>query len=262
MSELEETLAPDDVLTPENEEELLDTREDATSTETENKKEEAEGNRKDDAVKDKEEESGEQPEKGTARHKKDKDAENEQEDTEKLMKHLDRSEKSVKRYQTFVIRLIVFLFIIWIMFFQIVGLTHMPNGDMHPRLDAGDLVLFYRLDTDVKAQDVIVIEKETPESKGKEEVFITRVVAVAGDTVNFENDHLIVNGHQASEPDIFYDSPIYEGLDMKYPIELKDGECFVLADKRNEGMDSRFFGPVKQDEIKGSVITIVRRQNL
>ena len=33
----------------------------------------------------------------------------------------------------------------------------------------------------------------------------------------------------------------------------------MMADFRNGGVDSRFFGPVSKDEIQGPVITIVRR---
>ncbi|MBQ6207780.1 MAG: S26 family signal peptidase, partial [Oscillospiraceae bacterium] len=35
-----------------------------------------------------------------------------------------------------------------------------------------------------------------------------------------------------------------------------------LADSRNGGSDSRYFGPVRRDEILGTVITILRRNNL
>ena len=48
----------------------------------------------------------------------------------------------------------------------------------------------------------------------------------------------------------------------EYPLTLSEGEYFVLADYRNGGADSRFFGAVKEDEILGTVITILRRNNL
>ena len=37
----------------------------------------------------------------------------------------------------------------------------------------------------------------------------------------------------------------------EYPVTLGEGEYFVMADRRNGGMDSRYFGTVKQDEIRG-----------
>ncbi len=179
----------------------------------------------------------------------------------KLKKQLRRSEKGVKEYQYFIIRLAVLLLLIWALFFQVVGLTHMPSGDMYPRLDLGDLVLFYRLDKDVRAQDVIAIEKTTPDTK-ETKLFICRVVAAQGDTVEITDEgRLKVNGNVMIETNIFYATPRYEGY-TEFPLTLGPGECFVLADKRDGGADSRYFGPVSRDEILGTVITIVRRNKL
>ena len=194
--------------------------------------------------------------------KKTSDTPDEQSDeSSKLKKTIRREEKSVKNYQFFALRLILILAVIWVLFFVIVGVTHMPSADMYPRIDMGDFVLFYRLDKDVKAQDIIVLEKEVPSLEGRH-LFICRVVAVAGDTVEItEDNHLIINGNTVVEPNIFYSTSRYEGY-TEYPLTLQEGECFVLADSRNGGTDSRFFGPVTRDEIDGTVITIVRRNNL
>lgn len=180
----------------------------------------------------------------------------------KLKKSIKRSERSVKDYQFFVLRVLILVVVLWVLLFQIVGVTHMNSGDMYPRIDAGDFLLFYRLDTDVRAQDIIVFEKLTPSSGGEKQLFISRVVAVAGDTVDISDaERLIVNGNAVIESNIFYSTPRYEGF-TEYPLTLGPGECFVLADSRNGGADSRYFGPVQQDEIRGTVITVVRRNNL
>lgn len=180
----------------------------------------------------------------------------------KLKKKIKRSERSVKDYQYFVFRVLILIVVLWVLLFQIVGVTHMNSGDMYPRIDAGDSILFYRLDTDVRAQDVVVFEKVTPNSGGEKQLFISRVVAVAGDTVDISDaERLIVNGNAVIESNIFYSTPRYEGF-TEYPLKLGPGECFVLADSRNGGTDSRYFGPVEQDEILGTVITILRRNNL
>ena len=193
---------------------------------------------------------------------KQNDPETREQSAEQMTKKLKRSERSVKEYQFFVLRLFVFLLVLWILFFQIVGLTHMPSGDMFPRLDAGDLVLFYRLDKDVKVQDVIVIEKVTPDSDGQKELFISRVVAVAGDTVEITEDgQVLVNGNSLIESNIFYPTAPYDKY-TEYPLTLGEGECFVLSDARRKSEDSRYFGAVVRKEIQGTVITIVRRNNL
>ena len=180
---------------------------------------------------------------------------------EATARKLRRAERSVKDYQFFILRVAIFLVAVWLLLFVFVGVVRMPSGDMYPRLDGGDLLLFYRLDKDVQAQDIIVLEKTVPEMEGKQ-LYVCRVVAVAGDTVEItEDQRLVINGNSVIESNIFYSTPRYEDY-TEYPLTLKEGECFVLADHRVGGADSRFFGPVTKDEIDGTVITVVRRNNL
>ena len=88
------------------------------------------------------------------------------------------------------------------------------------------------------------------------------MVAAGGDTVEVTADgRLLVNGNAMIESAIFYPTTEYVGF-VEYPLTLNQDEVFVLADFRNGGADSRFFGPVKKDEILGVVITVVRRNNL
>ena len=185
-----------------------------------------------------------------------------EEAAEKQMKKVKSAEKGVKAYQLFLLRLILLLLVLWVLFFQVIGLTHMPTGDMSPRIDLGDFVMFYRLDKTVSPKDIIILEKETPESAGKKQIYICRVVAVPGDTVEItENGSLQVNGNTLIEDYIHSLTMPYDGF-TTYPLVLEEDQCFVLADKRDSGSDSRWFGPVEKSEILGTVITIMRRNNL
>ncbi|MBR5658047.1 MAG: signal peptidase I [Lachnospiraceae bacterium] len=176
------------------------------------------------------------------------------------MKELDQDEKGLKSYHWFLIYLGVFLFLIWILFFKIIGITHMPNEDMSPRVDAGDLLIFYRLDRSPAFQELVVFEKEVDE--GKKQMFVGRVIAVPGDSVDINmGNRPVVNGRSISEPMIFYDTP-KRGERVNYPLVLGVDEYFILVDGRKDGMDSRYFGPVKKDEILGTVITVIRRSKL
>ena len=180
---------------------------------------------------------------------------------EQLKKKLRRSERSVRDYQYFLLRLIILLLLLWVLFFKLIGVIRMPTGDMYPRIDAGDLVMFYRLDTNPSAQDVVALRRTVPTLSG-EQTMVLRVVAVAGDTVEVtETGFLKINGNVMDERNIFYPTPRYENY-VQYPLTLEEGECFALADSRNGGTDSRFFGPVLNSEILGTVITIVRRNAL
>ncbi len=197
-----------------------------------------------------------------AEEKEKKEQEEKETKAEKIVKNIKKSEKSVRSYQFFALRLFLLILVIWVLLFKIVGITHMPNADMYPRIDAGDMILFYRLDKNIQAQDVIVISKETPDTNGEKQLWISRVIAVAGDTVEITGDQqVVVNGNTLIESNIFYSTPPYADY-TKYPVTVGEGEYFVLADSRKNGTDSRVFGVVTKEDLVGTVITILRRSNL
>ena len=58
-------------------------------------------------------------------------------------------------------------------------------------------------------------------------------------------------------------TPTYPALEKQsYPVTLGTKEYFVLGDNRLNSVDSRYFGIVKAEEIRGIVITVLRRNNL
>jgi signal peptidase I len=130
----------------------------------------------------------------------------------------------------------------------------MPNADMYPRIDSGDFLLVYRLDRNPKAQDIMMFEKNGTR-------YVGRVIAVGGDTVEITDGAVKVNGYNMVETNIFYETYPLEGF-TSYPLTLANDECFILADQRKGTEDSRFFGPVKYREIEGTVISVMRRNNL
>ena len=209
----------------------------------------------------------------------------------------DRKHKArMRALRSLILRFLLFLLVIYVLLVHIIGITVMPNGDMYPRIDAGDLVIYYRLEHSFYSQDVIALEKPTEslnqtfeERRAMEQgtavpksfirraldwlgfkdpaepdktLFICRVVARPGDVVEISDaERLVVNGNTIIESNIFYSTPEYTGF-VEYPLTLDDDEYFVLADYRKSGADSRFFGAVHKDEILGTVITIMRRNNL
>lgn len=233
--------------------------EENTSPVTEEEKNPAEEDQKQNG----EEENKTGEEKTRSEEDKEREEQEKQEETaKKTAKKIKRSEKSVKTYQYFILRLLVFLLILWILLFKVVGFVQMPSTDMYPRLDAGDLILYYRLDKNIKPQDIVVIEKDTPDTKGEKRLWVCRVVAAPGDTVEITADqHLVINGNTMIESNIFSSTPAYQGY-TTYPVTLGEGEYFVLSDARTNGTDSRVFGAVERSEITGTVITILRRSNL
>ena len=94
------------------------------------------------------------------------------------------------------------------------------------------------------------------------EQYVGRIVANPGDTVEVTDQAtLVVNGSTVLENDIYYTTPKYDD-GPAYPITLAQDEYFILCDYREGARDSRYFGPVKTSEVKGKVITVIRRSGL
>jgi signal peptidase I len=80
---------------------------------------------------------------------------------------------------------------------------------------------------------------------------VKRVVAVAGDTVAFdETGHLILNGERQSEP---YIRQCPTGCALPDAIEITSGEVFLAGDNRPASSDSRSWGPLPISSIDGRV---------
>ena len=160
----------------------------------------------------------------------------------------------IEEIQAFFSKVFFLFVLIYIIFGFCFGLQPMGSNDMSPRLGAGDVALFYRLETKYSFHDVIVLKKDKKN-------YILRVIGLPGDKIDIVNDALIVNDSHLVESDIFYPTSKFDD-NVSYPLELSEGEYFVLGDYRNGAKDSRFFGVVKAKEIKGKVITIFRRSNI
>ncbi len=182
---------------------------------------------------------------------------------EKYGKKVKKREKGVKEYQRLIIRIVAFVFVLWLLLFVFLGFATAPGDDMGPNVRFGDVVLFYRLDKTPAAQDVVVFKKA--DSSGRKVTMISRVVAVEGDTVEITEDGFLrINGNAVSETNI-YDKvtlPQDAKSSPEYPLTLGKDEFFVLGDKRGEATDSRIFGPVKKSEIMGTAVMIMRKNNI
>lgn len=161
----------------------------------------------------------------------------------------------MRALRNFLVRLFLLITVIGILFGVVFGLTHMANADMQPAVCAGDLMLYYRLEKNLKSDDVVVFQKEGIQYTG-------RIVAVPGDVVEITDESdLMVNKSTVMEDNIFYTTPAYDS-EVEYPLALKEDQYFILCDNREGAKDSRSFGVVDTSEIKGKVITIVRRSGI
>lgn len=128
-----------------------------------------------------------------------------------------------------------------------------PSESMVPTLMVGDRVLankFIYDFTDPDKGDVVVFE--SVEVEGQD--LIKRVVGTPGDTVEVRDGTLYVNGEPQKEPYVNQ-----EGSGLSPPqneLTVPEDTVFVMGDNRANSRDSRFFGPVPEENLEGEAFVI------
>ena len=74
------------------------------------------------------------------------------------------------------------------------------------------------------------------------------MVGLPGETLELRNGDVYINGEKLHEP--FIQSKTYPNLG---PIQLSEKGYFVMGDNRLESSDSRHFGEVLRENIKGRI---------
>jgi len=129
---------------------------------------------------------------------------------------------------------------------------YIPSLSMYPVFDVGDRLiaekLTYRFEREPEAGDVVIFNPpKTPKTKNvSDEVFIKRVVAVAGDVVQVKNGELFVNGTSRGK------ELKLEPMQYAYgPFTVPEKNLFVMGDNRNNSFDSHVWGPLPIDRVIG-----------
>lgn len=134
-----------------------------------------------------------------------------------------------------------------ILFFILMGTSTVDGDSMYPTLHNGDKVIYQRHNSEFKFGDIVAIRMESGE------IYVKRVIGVAGDTINIQNGAIYVNGVKAETPEAIGETNPTAGSEIEYPYLVRDGEYFVLGDNREVSDDSRHFGAVGKAQIKGKI---------
>lgn len=150
-----------------------------------------------------------------------------------------------------ILELLGVVVVIMLLFNLLIGISTIQGNSMYPTLHDGERVLYNRRYSDYKTGDIVALHRPDGEE------FVKRVVAVAGDTVNIQGGKLYVNGEEEK-----LDGPVgkteaaADGT-VTYPLEVGENQVFVLGDNREISSDSRAFGPVDIDDLKGKIICYI-----
>jgi signal peptidase I len=150
-----------------------------------------------------------------------------------------------------------------------------PTGSMKPNLLVGDHLLVNKFifaptassiekallpTRSIQRGDILVFKfPEEPERD-----FIKRTVGLPGETIELKNQTVFVNGQPLTEPYAHYlfppvDENQTDGFDIrrKYgPVTVPDGHYFMMGDNRDDSQDSRFWGFLPENYVKGRALFI------
>jgi signal peptidase I len=134
-----------------------------------------------------------------------------------------------------------------------------PSPSMTPTLHNGDRVLVNKLAYrvhDVHRGDVVVFERP-PELKDAPEVkdLIKRVIGLPGETVEFRDGRILIDGHLLDEPYLPAGTQTLAKTKGE-TITVAEGDVLVLGDNRENSKDGRYFGPFSQKLIVGRAFVL------
>jgi signal peptidase I len=138
---------------------------------------------------------------------------------------------------------------------------------MRTTLEADDRVLVnklsYRLH-DVNRGDVVVFDRiRLDGNEVQHDDLIKRVIALGGEAIAIRDCVVFINGRELSEP--YLDAEVL-GLERPSdrcrtpemdPVVVPRGSVFVMGDNRPESFDSRDFGAIDVDLIRGRAFVVI-----
>jgi signal peptidase I len=154
----------------------------------------------------------------------------------------------------------------------IVQAFKIPSGSMIPTLQIGDHILVNKLAYGVRIpfwEEYLVDFKRVqrgdvvvfifPEDRSKD--FIKRVIGVPGDSVEIRGKKVFLNGKQIEDRYAHFegDDPQNAGLTSRDdfgPRTVPENSIFVMGDNRDRSYDSRFWGFVNLDDVRGKAFLI------
>jgi len=184
--------------------------------------------------------------------------------------YLEKSHRTV--FQEYIEAFVVAIILAILIRALLVQAFKIPSGSMESTLLIGDHILVNKLVYGIRVpftnlrwprladparSDVIVFVY--PEDRTKD--FIKRVVAIGGDTVEIRNKKVFVNGKEVTAPYAqFLSNSILPATasprDNFGPMKVPPDHLFVMGDNRDFSHDSRFWGFVPVEDVKGEAFLI------
>lgn len=176
------------------------------------------------------------------------------------------SKSKVREYaEAIVLALVLALFIRTF----VVQAFKIPSPSMVPTLLVGDHILVNKFlyGFDLPFSDGKILAIREPQRgdvivfrypRDRKLDFIKRCIAVGGETVEVRNKKVYVDGQAIEDTHAVYldEGSIMNGRDNFGPVTVPEGKIFVMGDNRDNSNDSRFWGFVDLEDVKGKAMVI------
>ncbi|MYD43588.1 MAG: signal peptidase I [Gammaproteobacteria bacterium] len=179
--------------------------------------------------------------------------------------------------------------------------NQVPTGSMEPNIMVGDRIVVDKVSYDLRVPftlnrifswgdprrgDIVIFP-----NPNDDDMYVKRLVAIPGDTIEMRNNRLSINGSRASyrpltddaaehiasqittrsvETHRFFEETVLDSkrviMESRYnrnptkqsfgPITLPEGTYFVLGDNRDNSKDSRQFGLLERERVLGRAYAI------
>lgn len=177
---------------------------------------------------------------------------------EKFIYDQKKKKKALSQIKTdIIVKLFSIIIFFVILFTFFIGITTVKGNDMSPALRDGDTAIYLKIGKIMNSNAVIY---KIPNSSDK--YTIGRVIASEGAVITNNNGKkLLIDGNiQPEQKDngVYYETFTGKALENK-TITINSNEYLILGDKRDTSKDSREYGLIKDENIKGKIIMVIRR---
>jgi len=178
------------------------------------------------------------------------------------------SRENIDKFKKFALNAILDLLAALLIVIFILQAFRIPSGSMEPLLKAGDRILVFkpvygfRLPfTGKKVLRFFSPKRGKPVvfrfPKDETQFFIKRCLGLPGDILELKAGKLLVNGLEITEPYAAHYSAGSKTSRMDFgPYKVPEGRWFMLGDNRDSSFDSRYWGPVGEEDLTGTPLCV------
>lgn len=127
------------------------------------------------------------------------------------------------------------------------------GGSMSPTINSGERILINKFNKEIERGDIILYRP--PPNMGQNIIYISRVVALEGETFEIKNGYIYINGEKTKN-NYFSKISYKEGMYKTGKYTIPKDKFYVLEDDIYHWNDSRFFGFVPKTNVIGKVFRV------